>query len=199
MSPRQPRGPSPDARMEEGGEAGGGTRGGTRGGAGGRGRDCSPVAGEPEKATAGRAGRSGRVLGPPRTAGTGFGGEEPGVPRLLCVSAPHRSSGPPRARPSPSVTSRVSPQIAFPVWWAASLGQLVSCRGNAGVCFGCSAPATGLRLRDLGDTAFGAARLRGRPPVPHLPGKRRRPPTLVPAAAVTGEAELSLDPEPLPP
>lgn len=64
----------------------------------------------------GERGREGR-RGLGQASGRGTGSPAP-----LCLTPARRPSGPHRARPSPPVSSQASPQIAFPAWWAASLG-----------------------------------------------------------------------------
>lgn len=71
---------------------------------------------------------------------------------------PQPCSPPVRARwgrPSPPVSSQISPQTSFPAWRAASWDQRTGCPGNARVGPGLRASALGLSCAGLGPRPSG--------------------------------------------
>lgn len=94
-------------------------------------------------------------------------------------------------RPSPPVSSQISPQTSFPAWRAASWDQRTGCPGNARVGPGLRASALGLSCAGLGTTAFRGARGRGRPPVRAARGGANASPRSSRPPQVTGAEEQS--------
>lgn len=173
--------PRPHRFWEEGG-------GGARGGAG------RAATGRPLRLLlVSLAGAGGEVGEGPQAAAVwdelqsrGTGSPAPRVPQPC--SPPVRARW---GRPSPPVSSQISPQTSFPAWRAASWDQRTGCPGNARVGPGLRASALGLSCAGLGTTAFRGARGRGRPPLRAARGGANASPRPSRPPQVTGTEEQS--------